>query len=246
MASKRTRSDAKAQDTATPSSLAARAERLRRLVRERAKRDEQAVVAQGLQTRREELRETVQLAARLADVLAILRSTGISASLGQTALTQLSTSAAGLRRAFADDPRSLAQPRAFESAEYQRVLSAAREGLLSAWRQHVAPPDGEGLAGVLERYEPFRKAAQRLKEVQQGLSTLARSLPRQEDIERVRALKDRGAAVLRGLSVDAALIDLLTRALTGGYSLEELLENPPLVEQLRATGLLPCLRIVTA
>lgn len=252
MARKRTRPDTKtedtpAKDTPTPSSLAARAAELRRLVGERAKRDEQAVVAQGLETRREEVRETVQVAAHLAGVRELFSSAEIGVSLGKSALAQLAASAAAVRRAFLDDPRSLAKPRAFDRGEYQRVLSATRDALVSAWRMHVAPPDGEGLAGVLERYEPFRKAALGLKEVQQALSTQARSLPQKaEDLKRVRTLKERGAAVLRGLSLDAVLIDFLTRAQTDGYGLEELLENETLVEQLRTTGLLSCLRIVTA
>lgn len=72
-------------------------------------------------------------------------------------------------------------------------------------------------------------------------------LPRQrEDIERVRASKEQAAAVLRGLSIDAVVLDFLTRAQTGGFPLHEVLENPHLVEQLRATGLFACLRIVAA
>jgi hypothetical protein len=251
MARKRTRPETKAEDTPakdapTPKSLAARAAELRRLVRERVKRDEQAVMAQGLETRREEIRETVQVATHLAGVREIFSSAEISVSLGKSALAQLATSAAAVRRAFLDDPGSLAKPRAFDRAEYQRILSGARDALVSAWRTHVAPPDGEGLAGVLERYEPFRKAALRLKDVQQALSTQARSLPKKEDLKKVRSLKERGAALLRDLALDAVLIDFLTRAQTSGYGLEELLENETLVEQLRTTGLLSCLRIVTA
>src|SRR5262245_30575450 len=164
MARKRTRPDTKAEDTPakdtpTPKSLAARAAELRRLVRERTKRDEQAVVAQGLETRREEIRETVQVAKHLAGVRELFSSAEISVSLGKSALAQLTASAAAVRRAFLDDPGSLAKPRAFDRSEYQRVLSATRDALVSAWKTHVAPPDGEGLAGVLDRYQPFRTAA---------------------------------------------------------------------------------------
>lgn len=246
MARKRSSPEAKAQAMPTANSLATRAQRLRLLVRERTQRDEQAIVAQGLETRREELRETVQVAKQLAAVLALLKGAELSVSLSQSALTQLCAGATALRRAFLDDPRSLAQPRAFDRGEYHRVLAAARETLLAAWRQHVAPPEGDGLAGVLERYEPFRAAAARLKEVQQSLSTLARTLPRQQDLQRVRELKEQAAKVLRGLSLDAALIDFLTQAQTTGFPLHELVENQPLVEQLRLPGLLACLRIVTA
>jgi hypothetical protein len=247
MARKRSQPAAVAQQGPAGNTLAARADRLRRLVRERAQRDEQAVLAQGQETRREELRETVQVSGHLAAALALLRSAGIAVSLGQDALTQLRTRVAGLRRDFSGDPGSLARPHAFDRGEYHRVLSAAREALLAAWRQYVAPPEGEGVAGVLGRYEPFRPSAGRLREVQQSLAALARSLPqRPEEIERVRDLKDRAAAVLGELNLDAALLDLLTRAQTGGYPLQDVLESPHLVEQLRLTGLLACLRIVAA
>src|SRR5262249_29986313 len=160
---------------------------------------------------------TVQVAAHLACVREIFSSAEISVSLGKSALAQLATSAAAVRRAFLDDPGSLAKPRAFDRAEYQRILSGVRDALVSAWRTHVAPPEGEGLAGVLERYEPFRKAALRLKDVQQALSTQARSLPKMEDLKKVRSLKERGAAFLRDLALGAVLIDFLTRAQTSGY-----------------------------
>jgi hypothetical protein len=217
------------------------------LVEERAHQDEQAGVVQGLQTRREELREVVQSAERLTQVLGLLKSQGISLLLSHMALTQLATKTAALKRAFSDDPQSLAKPRAFDRTEYQRLLTTVRDALFAAWQKHIGPPDGDGLAGVLERYEPLKRDAAKLREIQQGLSSLARSLPRSEqEFKQVRKLKDQAAAVVRGLSLDANIIDFLTRAQTTGYPLQEVIDDAALLQQLKRTGLLTCLKIVTA
>ena len=85
MARKRPRANTQEQESPTLNSLAARANRLRELVRQRAQRDQQAGIAQGLQTRREELREVVQSSERLAEVLSILRAAEITVNFGPMA-----------------------------------------------------------------------------------------------------------------------------------------------------------------
>jgi hypothetical protein len=163
------------------------------------------------------------------------------------ALSQLATKTAGLKRAFSDDPHSIAQPRAFDRTEYQRLLTTVREALFAAWQKHIGPPDGDGLAGVLERYEPLKRDAAKLREIQQGLSALARSLPRSDqEFKQVKKLKDQAAAVVRGLSLDSIIIDFLTRAQTTGYPLQDVIDNAALLQQLKRTGLFSCLKIVTA
>jgi hypothetical protein len=224
----------------------ARSELLLRLVRERTARDSQALQAQGLTTRRDELQAAAQAAARLSAARGVLRAAGLDVALNAAALERLCARVAELRRRVGTDPDALTAAGAFDHGEFQRVLEGARATLLQAWRRYVAVGEGDGLAGVLERVAPFRAAAQKLRRVQQELTRLAANLPPDDrPVRNVRELKEQADGALRELGLDGPQLDLLTRSLADGYPLQDLLADEGLLAWLRDTGGLPsCFRIV--
>src|SRR4051794_4869706 len=112
---------------APPRSVGARAEELRRAVRERARRETTGTLVQGLTTRRDEILDFPEAAEELRRQRQLLRAINVRATLPAGAISRLTAGLAELRHRLALEPAALTEPNALPLQELRLVLAEARE-----------------------------------------------------------------------------------------------------------------------
>lgn len=229
----------------TDTDLATRAHRLQRLAREREQSYQAKSLAQGLTTRRDELKGALHRVEALTKAREVLLLAGVPVSLNTAAFGRLVAHAADLHRRFVDDPASLTEPGAYQAAQVTRAVDAGQDSLLQAWQRHIRAAGPARLVDVLERFGRHN-AAQELREVRDQLERLSVILPRDSSVlEQVAQLKAKGLAAIRASHL-ADDLDFLEQAMDQGVPLAALLEDRERFERLRQHGILAALRVVAS
>jgi hypothetical protein len=148
-----------------------RAKELEGLVNKHAELRQLKNALLGFKTRRDTLREIAKSLHSLVQVQKVLLDGGIPIENSGTSLKEFLDKVSEITERFIKNPKSILQQRAVDLTQFQNTINAVSYSMTSSWKRYTAPGDqGEVLVNVLERYQPFRENATRIRSLRQQLT----------------------------------------------------------------------------